>query len=86
MQDIDIQFEDAVKLASQLPQKPSNQDLLKIYGLFKQATEGDNDGERPGGFDFKAIAKFDAWKELSGKTTEEAKQEYIQLIERLNSN
>jgi len=63
--------------------RPSNEELLSIYALFKQATEGDATGDRPGGFDFKAIAKFDAWAEQKGKGRDQAMQEYISLIDRL---
>jgi len=58
--------------------------LLRLYGLFKQATEGDATGDRPGGFDFKAIAKFDAWEELKGKTKEQAMTEYVTLVNDLH--
>ncbi|HEY9005572.1 acyl-CoA-binding protein [Ohtaekwangia sp.] len=77
------QFESAVSRSKELTRRPSNEELLTLYALFKQATEGDVTGERPGGFDFKAIAKFDAWEELKGKTKEVAMQDYIQLVEKL---
>lgn len=69
-----------------LAQKPSNDILLKLYGLYKQATEGDFVETRPGGFDFKAIAKYDAWAKLKGTPQEEAKQSYIDLVEFLLKN
>ena len=77
-------FEEAVKRSKDLPQRPSNEELLKLYALYKQATEGDNIEERPGGFDFKAIAKYDAWKELTGKGKEVASSEYIELVDSLH--
>lgn len=80
------QFEAAVTRSKELSKRPSNEELLQLYALFKQATEGDVTGERPGGFDFKAIAKFDAWEEVKGKAKTEAMQEYIQLVDRLQSN
>jgi diazepam-binding inhibitor (GABA receptor modulator, acyl-CoA-binding protein) len=78
------QFDKAVERSKQLTKRPSNEELLNLYGLFKQATEGDATGERPGGFDFKAIAKFDAWKSLSGKSREQAMNEYITLVDTLH--
>ena len=54
-----------------------------MYSLFKQATEGDAAAERPTGFDFKAIAKFDAWFAKKGKSKEQAKLEYVDLVGRL---
>ena len=76
-------FEAAVKKSKELTKRPSNEELLKLYALFKQATEGDAIGERPGGFDFKAIAKFDAWTELKGTTKEMAMDKYISLVQQL---
>jgi diazepam-binding inhibitor (GABA receptor modulator, acyl-CoA-binding protein) len=78
------QFESAVTRSKELTRRPTNEELLLLYALFKQATEGDVSGERPGGFDFKAIAKYDAWEELKGKSKELAMQDYIQLVEKLH--
>ncbi len=77
------EFEAAVANSKNLTERPSNENLLKLYGLYKQATEGDVTGDRPGGFDFKAIAKYDAWKEEKGKAKEDAQQAYIDLIKSL---
>ena len=57
--------------------------LLKIYALYKQASRGDADGERPGFADMVGRAKWDAWNGLKGKSTDDAMQEYIDLIESL---
>jgi diazepam-binding inhibitor (GABA receptor modulating acyl-CoA-binding protein) len=78
------QFESAVTRSKELTRRPTNEELLLLYALFKQATEGDVSGDRPGGFDFKAIAKYDAWEELKGKSKELAMQDYIQLVEKLH--
>ncbi len=79
------EFEGAVTRSKSLPQRPSNAELLLLYALFKQATEGNNTGERPGGFDFKAIAKYDAWAELKGKEKSAAESEYIKLVNDLET-
>lgn len=84
--DINQEFEAAIKRADQLTRRPSNEDLLKLYSFYKQGTEGDIQGERPGGFDFKAIAKYDAWASLKGTTRDDAKRTYIHLIETLHAN
>ncbi|WP_400191873.1 acyl-CoA-binding protein [Hymenobacter sp. B81] len=76
-------FEQAAQRAQQLPSKPSNTVLLQLYALYKQATEGDVQGERPGGFDFKGIAKYDAWSSLNGKSAEDARAEYVALVDSL---
>jgi diazepam-binding inhibitor (GABA receptor modulating acyl-CoA-binding protein) len=81
--DLQQQFEQAVARSKELTKRPSNEELLNLYGLFKQATDGDVDGDRPGGFDFKAIAKYDAWAELKGKAKETAMNEYIALMDKL---
>ena len=82
---LETNFENAVKESTSLSERPSNEHLLKLYGLYKQATAGDNTGDAPGGFDFKAIAKHHAWKELAGTTREDAMARYIDLINELKS-
>lgn len=77
------QFESAVARSKELTKRPSNEELLDLYALFKQASEGDLTGDRPGGFDFKAIAKYDAWADRKGKSKEDAMKEYIALMDRL---
>ena len=77
-------LEEAVAITKKFTEKPSNEDLLKLYGLYKQATEGDIESERPGGFDFKAAAKYNAWMNVKGKSKEEATEQYIQLVEKLS--
>ena len=79
-------FQSAVGRSKELTQRPSNDELLVLYALFKQATEGDVAGERPGGFDFKAIAKFDAWASRKGLVKDQAMQEYIALVDKLGKN
>jgi diazepam-binding inhibitor (GABA receptor modulator, acyl-CoA-binding protein) len=76
-------FQAAASRSKDFTKRPSNEELLDIYSLFKQGTEGDVTGDRPGGFDFKAIAKFDAWTAKKGKSKEQAMQEYVELIARL---
>ena len=77
------QFQNAVTRSRELKSRPSNEELLQLYALFKQATEGDVTGDRPGGFDFKAIAKYDAWAAVKGKSREDAMKEYVALVETL---
>lgn len=81
----EAEFENALKRSKELTRRPSNEELLKLYALYKQATEGDNTEARPGGFDFKAIAKHDAWAAIAGKSADEAKKEYIELVKDLES-
>jgi diazepam-binding inhibitor (GABA receptor modulating acyl-CoA-binding protein) len=83
MSDLKARFEQAVVESKQLPAKPDNNTLLQIYSLFKQASVGDVQGERPGFTDFVGRAKYDAWAGLKGKSAEQAQQAYIDLIESL---
>jgi diazepam-binding inhibitor (GABA receptor modulating acyl-CoA-binding protein) len=78
-------LEEAKNLTQQFTSKPSTEDLLKLYGLYKQATEGDNLTERPGGFDFKAAAKYNSWLNFKGISKEEAEASYISLVTELAS-
>ncbi|TNC79961.1 MAG: acyl-CoA-binding protein [Oleiphilus sp.] len=64
---------------------PSNEVKLKMYALYKQATEGDVTGKKPGMMDFVGRAKYTAWEELKGLTADEAMQQYIDEIEALKS-
>ncbi|WKV11768.1 acyl-CoA-binding protein [Marivirga harenae] len=73
----------AERSKTDISERPSNEELLKLYALYKQGDEGDVKGERPGGFDFKAIAKYNAWEELKGKSSEDAMKEYIDLVNKL---
>lgn len=77
------QFEQAVADSKQLPEKPDNMTLLKLYALYKQASSGDVDGKRPGFTDMVGRAKWDAWNELKGTSADEARQAYIDLVESL---
>lgn len=77
-------LEEAVNRTKQFTEKPSNEELLKLYSLYKQATEGDNTGERPGGFDFVAAAKYNAWNSLQGKSKTVAENAYISLVDELS--
>lgn len=83
MSDLKAAFEKAVAESKQLPEKPDNATLLKIYALYKQGTEGDVDGKRPGMTDMVGRFKWDAWNELKGTSSDEAMQQYIDLIEDL---
>ena len=83
MADLKAQFEQAVADSKNLPEKPDNMTLLKIYALYKQASSGDVEGKRPGFTDMVGRAKYDAWDALKGKTSDEAMQEYVDLIESL---
>ncbi len=76
-------FQNAVSASQQLTKRPSNEELLDLYALFKQASEGDVTGDRPGGFDFKAIAKFDAWADKKGLSKDQAMQNYVTLVDKL---
>ena len=85
MPDLTTQFEAAVAQSTQLPSRPDNQTMLKIYSLYKQATVGDNTAAKPGFSDLVARAKWDAWKKREGTTPDEAMQQYIDLIEELRN-
>lgn len=80
------QFQAAAAGVQSLTKRPTNEELLLLYALFKQGSEGDVTEERPIGFDFKAIAKWQAWSDHKGKSKESAMQEYIQLAEKLKTS
>ena len=82
--DIKSKFEAAAAAAKQTKKKPDNATLLKLYSYYKQATDGDVAGSRPGGFDFVGGAKHDAWSKLKGMSKDEAMQNYIKQVDKLN--
>ncbi|MGZ5179201.1 MAG: acyl-CoA-binding protein [Ramlibacter sp.] len=77
-------FESAVANSKKLSERPDNQTLLKIYGLYKQATAGDITEKKPGFGDMVGRAKWDAWNAVKGTSQDDAKQQYIDLIQSLS--
>jgi acyl-CoA-binding protein len=83
MSDLQSRFEQAQHDVNGLSERPDNDTLLKLYALYKQATHGDANGERPSGFDFVRRAKFDAWDAIKGTTQNDAMQRYVDLVDSL---
>jgi len=80
---LDEQFTKAQADVKTLPAKPSNDTLLELYSLYKQGTEGDATGSRPGMFDLVGRAKFDAWAKRKGTAKDAAKTAYVSLVANL---
>ena len=80
---LDEDFRSAQERVKTLKTRPPNETLLELYSLFKQATEGDVQGKRPGMLDLKGRAKYDAWAGRKGLGREAAMQQYVALVERL---
>lgn len=78
-------FLQAQQDVKKLTKKPDDMSLLKLYALFKQGSEGDVQGERPGMLNFVARAKYDAWAGLAGKSADAAQQEYVNLVTQLQA-
>jgi acyl-CoA-binding protein len=85
MSDLKTRFEQAAQQAQQLPKRPENDVLLKLYALYKQGTAGDVSGARPGILDMTGRLKYDAWAKLKGTSGEQAMTEYVELVERLKA-
>ncbi|WP_028604583.1 acyl-CoA-binding protein [Ottowia thiooxydans] len=83
MSDLKTRFDEAVANSKALSSRPDNVTLLKIYALYKQASQGDNEEAKPGFTDLVARAKWDAWKKLEDTSADDAMQQYIDLIEEL---
>jgi acyl-CoA-binding protein len=84
MSNLQTQFEAAVAHSKSLTERPDNSTLLKIYGLYKQATAGDNAEKKPGFSDMVGRAKWEAWSGFKGTTSDAAMQQYVDLIESLS--
>lgn len=85
MTDINTQFTQAQEDVKQLTERPGNLTLLRLYALFKQASEGDVKGDKPGFTDIVGKYKYDAWAALKGTAQDVAKQQYVDLVESLRS-
>jgi diazepam-binding inhibitor (GABA receptor modulator, acyl-CoA-binding protein) len=84
--DLQAKFEQAAAESKALTERPSNDTLLQLYSLYKQATEGDINVDPPSNpFDFVSRAKYEAWAELKGKSKDSAMEEYIALVDKLKS-
>ena len=84
MAELQAAFDNAVAHSKNLPERPDNATLLKLYGLYKQATVGDNAEKKPGFSDMIGRAKWDAWNSLKGTSPDAAKQQYVDLIASLS--
>ena len=83
MTDLKKQFENAAASVLKAKRDPGNDLKLRLYAHYKQATEGDVSGDKPGFTDFVNRAKYEAWAKLKGTPPEEAMQAYIKLVERV---
>ena len=83
MADLKSQFEQAAKDVHSLAERPDNDTLLRLYALYKQGSEGDASGPKPGFMDFVGSAKYEAWEKLQGTSSEQAMKKYVELVNRL---
>ena len=83
--DLAADFQQASEDVKRLPERPDNDSLLKLYALYKQATDGDVCGPKPGFFDFVNTAKYEAWSRLRGMKASDAQQKYIELVRQLGA-
>ncbi len=79
----DDAFQAAATRVKGLKKSPSNDELLKLYALYKQGTAGDVSGKRPSAFKLKDRAKFDAWAKLKGTSKDDAQGKYVALVDDL---
>jgi acyl-CoA-binding protein len=84
MSDLQTRFDAAVANSKNLSERPDNMTLLKLYGFYKQGSQGDNTEAKPSFTDMVARAKWDAWTQCKGQSKDEAMQKYIDLIESLS--
>ena len=83
MTEINSLFEQAVVASKSLAARPDNDTLLQLYALYKQGSSGDVSGDKPGFFDFVATAKYEAWEKIKGLSSDDAMQQYIDLVKKL---
>ena len=80
---IDDDFAAAERRVKTLTKRPGNDVLLQLYSLYKQGSQGDVQGDRPGMMEFVERAKFDAWDSLQGVERDEARRRYVALVDSL---
>jgi acyl-CoA-binding protein len=83
--DLKQQFEQAKQDVQDLPERPDNDTLLRLYALYKQGAEGDVSGDKPGFFDFVGTAKYEAWSKLKGTSQDDAMKKYVDLVAKLRA-
>jgi len=83
MSDLKTRFATATQEVQRLKSRPSNEQLLELYALYKQTTEGDVKGSRPGFLDLTGRAKYDAWATKKGTGADKAMQAYVDLVEKM---
>jgi len=83
MSDLKTRFATAAQEVQKLKTRPSNDQLLELYAFYKQATDGDVKGSRPGFLDLTGRAKFDAWATKKGIVADKAMQAYVDLVDKL---
>ena len=83
MSDLQSSFEQAAKDVQSLSERPDNDTLLRLYALYKQGSEGDVSGAKPGFFDFVGTAKYEAWAKLKGTSRDDAQRKYVDLVKKL---
>jgi acyl-CoA-binding protein len=83
MADLSQQFEQAAKDVKGLAERPDNDTMLRLYALYKQGSEGDVKGDKPGFFDFVGSAKYEAWEKLQGMSQDQARKKYVDLVKTL---
>ena len=83
MTEINSRFEQASIAAKSLSDRPDNDTMLQLYALYKQGSAGDVSGAKPGFFDFVATAKYEAWENTKGLSQDDAKNQYINLVQNL---
>ncbi|MEO0974218.1 MAG: acyl-CoA-binding protein [Pseudomonadota bacterium] len=80
MSDLEAAFAKAQQDIKSLKQRPSDDDMLKLYSLYKQASAGDVSGKRPGMLDLVGRAKYDAWSKLTGLDRDDAMESYVSTV------
>jgi acyl-CoA-binding protein len=81
--DLKDQFKNAAQAVMNLAERPDNDTMLRLYALFKQGSEGDVKGPKPGFFDFVGTAKYEAWEKLAGTSSDDAMKKYVDAVKKL---
>ncbi|KAL1241337.1 Acyl-CoA-binding protein [Trichinella spiralis] len=81
--DLVKEFEEVAEQVRRLKSRPTDNELLELYALYKQSTVGDASEEKPGVFDFKGKSKWDVWRKRKGMSKTDAMKEYIKKTKQI---
>ena len=83
MEEVDYKFQKAYEITSSMTEKLPPDTMLKLYAYYKHAARGIHVVRPTGENNVRNAFKLNAIFQLNNITEEEAKKEYIKLVEKI---